>query len=424
MSLDVLPTTDILEGLLEMLYPDLPLVDILTLADFKFRYRFSGLGAGAVAAMERAQRVTRAIGNYDQMGLTEFHNGLIYLHERQYLGAQPYFAEARRYWDFADRLPAVCLAYFAQGIAQQGAFHFERALSAYGKADKCMAQFPVDDAGGELGAFWQALKAHLAACRENLLQQMRRMNDVGPDQPARRLVLETEPPPPPPPPPPPGPTALVVGDDGEQPTPYISPGQAQRPSPPTPTPPPTSRPATADLPIFNLAPAAAPSASTEIDREAPTQPEPMGEETAATTTPIPAHQNDDASLIWMKPDPANWQEVLAFLPNLQVDAYVLVDKRVTNYIFRQDDLVIVDDRGGEGIVPVQPSTTGRDAGPIFLGKIDEPPGTEAAAGQAAPPGTVKLSPNMEKPLFADDIIGIVIGIWFGIDVRQRFMEGG
>ncbi|MCA9872341.1 MAG: hypothetical protein KC441_01765 [Anaerolineales bacterium] len=417
-----LPVAEDLEGLLEMLYPDPPLVDILTLSDFKFRYRFSGLGAGAVAAIERAQRVTRAIGNYDQMGLSEFHNGLIYLHERQFLGALSYFAEARRYWDFENRGPAVCLAYFAQGIARQGAYHFERALSLYGKVDRCMSQFPVDDAAGEWGAFWPALQARLAACRESLLQQMRAMEDgADVEQQLRRLTLSSEPPSSSPPP-----AATILASDGEQPTPPMTPAQRQRPSPPPSITPAVSHLVTADLPIINLAAAASPS-KTQIDMEAPTEPQSADGETAVLNTPIPDHQNGGRHLIWMKPDPTSLQGMQVLFPNIPIDAYILVDRRRENCEFRPGDLVIVNDPEGAGVVPVlteQSPVAPRYPTPIFLGKVENPPilhtGDGASAGDDPGNGRVKLSPDQERPLFFEDIIGIVIGIWFGIDV-QRLM---
>jgi len=406
---DALPTAEDLEVLLEMLYPELPLVDILTLSDFKFRYRFSGLGVGAVTAIERAQRITRAIGNYDQMGLSEFHNGLIYLHERQFLGALPYFAEARRYWDFENRAPAVCLAHFAQGVAQHGAYHFERALSHYGKVEKCMAQFPVDDATGELGAFWRALQARLVSSRESVRRQLRNLEEgIGLDGPARHIAVTPEPPP----------------------APIISPLEDNTPHPllpPAPTPlapmPPARRPSSsssavppAGVPIIRLLGGTTPPLETQADSEGETA-------VPRAPTPIPSHQNTDGHLIWMRPDPADWPEVHAFLPDIRADAYILVDRRINAYAFRHNDLVIVDDDEGAGIVPVQPQqspTATRYPSPIFLGKIEEPPlASGTPSGPAAPKGTVKLSPDSERPLFAEDIIGIVVGIWFGIDVQKR-----
>lgn len=107
---------------------------------------------------------------------------------------------------------------------------------------------------------------------------------------------------------------------------------------------------------------------------------------------------------------------------MRADAHILVDRRIEQYVFRHNDLVIVDDEAGSGIVPVQPEQpplATRYPAPIYLGKIEEPPDHAAFTGAATPQGTVKLSPDSERPLYAEHIIGIVVGIWFGLDVQQR-----
>ena len=430
-----LSSVDDLEALLEMLYPDPPLVDILTLKDFKFRYPFSGLGAGAVAAMERAQRVTRAIGNYEQMALSEFYNGLIYLYSGQFLGALPAFAEARRYWDFEDQTPAVCLAYFAQGVAQQGAYHYERALSQYGKAEKRLAQFPVDDLTGGLGAYWRALRGQLAASRQSLLRQMRHLEEgTASDGQARRIPIDTAVPSPP-----------ATPADGETPTPIMTQTPERRPSS-TPIFAAAASRATADLPIFNLtvgaplAPGSDEKTEPQADLGGETAVPPPAVHTAvpatvpatvpaavpAATTPLPAHQNLDNHLIWVKPNPASWPEVRALFPDISTDAHILVDRRISQYPIRHGDLVIVDDEVGAGIVPVQaeqPPLATHYPSPIFLGKIESPPPLKnqdvAAMGANQGQGSVRLSPDEERPLYVEDIIGIVIGIWVGLKVRQQ-----
>lgn len=403
---DTLPSAEELAGLLEMLYPDPPLVDIITLAEFKFRYRFSGLGVGAVAAMERAQRITRAIGDYDQMGLSEFYNGLIYLHEGQFLGAWPCFTEARRYWDFENRATAVCLAQFAQGVAQQGAFHYELALNHYGKADRCMGRFPVDDVTGEYGQFWRALRNLLAASRESAIRQLR-LIDEGPDPAAgnRRINLDKPPAPPAPPPPADEKASTAVTPPPEQP----------------PAPRPASTPAV-DLPIIRLSTASAKTAS----EQEPAQPEmDTAEGTAVSFIPIPGHDNIAPHLIWMKPDPSSWEEVQAFLPDIRAEDYILVDRDIENYIFKPDDLIIVDNKQGEGSVPVrpqQPPMATRYPAPIYLGRIEQPPDVPASDGQEAADtgnGRVRMSSDGERPLYAEDIIGIVVGIWLGLAVTPR-----
>ena len=399
------PSAEELEGLLEMLYPDPPLVDIITLTEFKFRYRFSGLGVGAVAAMERAQRITRAIGNYDQMGLSEFYNGLIYLHDGQFLGAWPCFAEARRYWDFDNRATAVCLAQFAQGVAQHGAFHYELALNHYGKADRCMARFPIDDVTGEQGPFWRALRTLLAASRQSAIRQLR-LIDEGPDSSAanRRIILDKPPVPPPSPPP----------TEEDESTAVMPPPEQQ------PAPRPASTPAV-DLPIFKLSSTGAKPVNEQVRARS----EDIEEETAVPFIPIPGHDNHSPYLIWMKPEPSSWEEVQAFLPDIHAEDYILVDRDIENYIFKPGDLIIVDNKQGAGSVPVepqQPPLATRFPAPIYLGKIERPPNAPIVDGPEAANtanGRVRVSLQDERPLYAEDIIGIVVGIWLGLAVTPR-----
>ncbi|MBP6804440.1 MAG: hypothetical protein KA362_10055 [Chloroflexi bacterium] len=399
------PSAEELEGLLEMLYPDPPLVDIITLTEFKFRYRFSGLGVGAVAAMERAQRITRAIGNYDQMGLSEFYNGLIYLHDGQFLGAWPCFAEARRYWDFDNRATAVCLAQFAQGVAQHGAFHYELALNHYGKADRCMARFPIDDVTGEQGPFWRALRTLLAASRQSAIRQLR-LIDEGPDSSAanRRIILDKPPVPPPSPPP----------TEEDESTAVMPPPEQQ------PAPRPASTPAV-DLPIFKLSSTGAKPVNEQVRARS----EDIEEETAVPFIPIPGHDNHSPYLIWMKPEPSSWEEVQAFLPDIHAEDYILVDRDIENYIFKPGDLIIVDNKQGAGSVPVepqQPPLATRFPAPIYLGKIERPPNAPMVDGPEAANtanGRVRVSLQDERPLYAEDIIGIVVGIWLGLAVTPR-----
>lgn len=403
---NTLPSAEELAELLEMLYPDPPLVDIITLAEFKFRYRFSGLGVGAVAAMERAQRITRAIGDYDQMGLSEFYNGLIYLHEGQFLGAWPCFAEARRYWDFDNRATAVCLAQFAQGVAQHGAFHYELALNHYGKADRCLARIPKDGVTGEQGPFDHALRTLLAASRESAIRQLRLMDEGSdPAEGNRRINLDKPPVPPPSPPP----------TDEDESTAVMPPPEQQ------PAPRPASTPAV-DLPIFRLSTASAKTAS----EQEPAQPEmDTAQETAVSFIPIPGHDNIAPHLIWMKPDPSSWEEVQAFLPDIGAEDYILVDRDIENYIFKPGDLIIVDNKQGAGSVPVepqQPPLATRYPAPIYLGKIEQPPDVPVVDGQGAADtgnGRVRMSSDGERPLYAEDIIGIVVGIWLGLAVTPR-----
>ena len=110
------PSAEVLQELVEHLYPEPSVVDVLTLDQFVFRYKFSGLGATAVADMERAQRITRSVGDHGQIGLAEYHIGLIYLHWGQFLGAIKYFDDALRHWQFVKNDSASSLALYTWSL--------------------------------------------------------------------------------------------------------------------------------------------------------------------------------------------------------------------------------------------------------------------------------------------------------------------
>lgn len=380
-----------LQALLEMLFPEPPLVDILTLNSFTFGYRFSGLGPRAVADIERAQRVTRSSGDYSQMGLSEFYAGLIYLHEGQFLGAAQYFAEARRYWTFGGSATAVCLTHLAQGIAQQESYHYEPALSRYGQAERCLRRFPLGDTLGRDATFVAECRALLAECREELAARLKAQSegDVT-EREARRVTL------------PPASSAEQDSAPVELPT-----NQAATPD---------TRPP-ADLPIVRLRsqiPLLAPEVVAEETGE--------GQTTAVfLPTPIPGHQNTQPHLVWYKIELPEEVDPQTWLPGLPAHAHALVDTRISR-LYRKGDWVIVNSERVDGQIPVRPDEPAHAPvqDPIFLGEVEKPP-PDNQNGRFGPEdsGSVRLSPDTEAPLFVEDIIGIVIGVWADFTLRQR-----
>lgn len=137
-----------LTALLALCFPGDPHPDIITLGNIRYRYERhrpdEGLPLTALRAMEQSQRIIRSVGNYRQIGLGEFHVGLIYLDHVDLHGAAQQFAEARRQWIFADHIPAVCLSYFAAGWALELGLHHEAAMTCYGKADQWLARAAFD----------------------------------------------------------------------------------------------------------------------------------------------------------------------------------------------------------------------------------------------------------------------------------------
>lgn len=150
---ELLPSSvSLLSDLLACLYPE-PGPDILTLTDFKLRYRLTGLGPLAVGAIQQAQRINRDSGRFNEIGLCEFHVGLIYLDWRDYQGAVQQFREARLQWSFIDKTAAVCLTRLAEGLAQHHRFAYEAALSQYGKAESCQKRIQYEPSSGSRDGF-------------------------------------------------------------------------------------------------------------------------------------------------------------------------------------------------------------------------------------------------------------------------------
>ena len=159
------PSVTLLSDLLACLYPD-PGPDILTLGDFKLRYRLTGLGALAVGAIQQAQRINRDTGRFNEIGLCEFHIGLIYLDWADYQGAVQQFREARLQWSFTDKTAAICLARLAEGLAQQHRYAYEEALSQYGKAENCQKRIMFEPSSNNRDGFLVQLYAALQAAQQ------------------------------------------------------------------------------------------------------------------------------------------------------------------------------------------------------------------------------------------------------------------
>lgn len=128
--------TDLLTRRYRGAHDEVNVVDFITLDEIKRLYRLTGLGEPANQAIEQAQRIARAGGDYERIGLCEFHVGLIYLHYGRIQGAAHCFAAAGRQWSFINATASVCLAYFAEGKAQEFSYRYEAALICYNKASQ------------------------------------------------------------------------------------------------------------------------------------------------------------------------------------------------------------------------------------------------------------------------------------------------
>ena len=412
-----------LQALVEILYPEPGVVDILTLDQFIFRYKFSGLGATAVADMERAQRITRSIGDHEQIGLAEFHIGLIYLHWGQFLGAIKYFDDAHRHWQFAKKDGAVSLAQFAQGVCQHHAYHYENALANYGKVQRILSKI---EANGSQPTpdFLEALKPALSGCREDVVQKIR---TLGEGEPVAFRVPLTEMPD----------SSTETSVDGEplanqttKAMPTDSPASEVVPSSET-----ASRVPAAPMPISNLPRVAPPhvvgaadEADTQSDQESSTE-ELAVPPAMLTQSPIPNHTNQSDDFVWYHV--ADREDLEDFLPDIQADTALLVDTRTDLYTCAEGDLVIVDQADAEGSIPLRPQQSAETTPftRIYLAEVDEQfsftRDHETGEIRFKPDhpeevGKVKITANQaDFPIYAEEIIGIVIGIWSKLHPAQR-----
>ena len=170
-----------LNDLLDLLYIPPPNPDIITREDVLVRYRLTGFAAPAITALQQAQRIVRTGKDYCQIGLCEFHIGLIYLHWGHCLAAAQQFSEARRQWLFADEIASVCLTYFAEGQAQHLALHYESAMSCYHKTEKWLPRLRLVPPSAKLDEFVQKITELLQEAQEALRTKM-----WPPDEPEKK----------------------------------------------------------------------------------------------------------------------------------------------------------------------------------------------------------------------------------------------
>lgn len=160
-----------LDALLNMLYgrPESP--DVITLDDVLFRYRLTELGQPAMTAIDQSRRMVRAIGDYEKIGLCEFHIGLIFLHWGDGRGAAQQFMAAQQQWSFTDHTAAVCLAYFAAGVAQRHVFEHEKAMRQFGKVKQLISRIPLAPIT-VAGNFAESLREAVDAARAEIRDEM------------------------------------------------------------------------------------------------------------------------------------------------------------------------------------------------------------------------------------------------------------
>jgi hypothetical protein len=165
-------SVDILNRLLTLLYPDSNSLDIITVEDVVRRYPLTGLGAPALSAIEQSQRILRGRGEYDQIGLGEFHIGLVYLYWNDTRAAAGQFALARQPWSLASDSTAICLAHYAQGLALYHAYHNESAMMQFSRAERLLNKTPPGSQAERFNQLAVAMRPLLTISQETLRRSM------------------------------------------------------------------------------------------------------------------------------------------------------------------------------------------------------------------------------------------------------------
>lgn len=162
----------VLERLLRLLFPEPLSLDIVTVENIVRRYPLTGLGAPALAAMEQSQRIVRARGDYGQVGLAEFHVGLIYLYWDDCRAAANQFAVARQPWSLANDSPAMCLAHYAQGLGLYHSYHNESAMLQFGRAERLLNRPSIGTQAERFAALGKEMRPLLAIAQETLRESL------------------------------------------------------------------------------------------------------------------------------------------------------------------------------------------------------------------------------------------------------------
>lgn len=348
-------STEELARLLTLLYPDPPSVDILTLEDFKFRYRLSGLGATAVRACESAQRISRLLGDHLQIGLCEFHIGLIHLFTEQHLGANSYFAEARTHWHFLNEQYAPALAEFAQGVARHSAYYYEKAFGHYSKAEALLPEIKWATPSESQDRFVQELRERIRRSKDDLREKMHQNSP------------EIAAPPPVPP-----------ASPNEVPT---------KPEPTT-------------QPTIVLPEVPAPTA--------PAVPLPISSLGDSQPSPIPGHEKNSPHYHWYE---VSFRFQDQFFPEIHQGAWLLVHTHEPDYK-NNDPILYISDTDQQASIHVRPlvesTAVPQPFARIYLAQCRQ----EGAFVRDSQSGQVTLAPDMQPLSFAaEQILGIVVGFW-------------
>ncbi|WP_420642042.1 hypothetical protein [Candidatus Leptofilum sp.] len=349
-----------LTELLEWLHPD-PSPDVFTVRDYRNRYPFTRLGALATEDIDRYQRINRAIGDHVQIGLCEYHIGLIYLHEAAFHGAVQQFELARQQWSFVSQPAGVSLTHLARAVALMLSDHYEAALVSVGRVETWLERARFAKAMPQDTQFQTKVTGYVAelqAALRNLMDERpktdksaRDEEDVPPhdDEDADAA-----------PPSEPDPEAETQADAD------VNPGAATRP------------------PIVNIGP-------------------------HMPVLPIPGHRQTTERYEWYVVEVRPTSE---FMPEINSGDWLLVDMHPTLDNDVQDTeqpILVVKDRRIEGTIRVRPlEPRGRQR--IYLATLDDSPTGRFWIDEET--GTVTFSSEMAQiDINRNEILGVVVGFW-------------
>ncbi len=361
-----------LRRLLDVLFNDPPSLDIVTVEDIQQRYRLTGLGAPALAAIEQSQRIIRARGDYNQVGLAEFHIGLIYLHWGDCRAAAGQFAVARQPWTLVGDVPALCLAHYAQGLGLYHAYHNESAMLRFSRVERMLEHPPTGTHAERFGRLSDELRPLLTITQRVLRDIL---------WPMEQQAAEPQ-----------------LG------------GQAERP---TEVPPPAGEPGTEPATEAELAPDPMPSTTDQpISRPqwAKRVPPPIsnlsGVLSESLRGPVPGHITADDRFGWYMIGDNKGD----FLPSLSSGTWLLADRDVDEHRSSGREYVVIGStRSDLGSVVVQPVSHSSAMPYCYLGY--------RVADEAAPENSRVFLDGTNEPLGAGDalVLAVVEGFWYGLN---------
>ncbi|MCC6605352.1 MAG: hypothetical protein IT327_19245 [Anaerolineae bacterium] len=358
-----------LTELLEWLYPE-PSPDIFTVRDYRNRYPFTRLGALATGDIDRYQRINRAIGHHVQIGLCEYHIGLIYLHEGDFRGAVQQFDQARHQWVFVNQSAAIALTHLGRTVALRLGHHFESAMMSAGKVAVWLDRARLGEPVPQGGRFFEKVLSYVAELQVELRQLM--------SPPPETAVNGT--------------TDIA---NGQPPGPPTSAMGAATPASPGP----------------DLTTDAATRADDEIETGATARPPIVNlDRTAVTALPIPEHLLVDDRYGWYLVESRPESD---FLPEVKTGDWLLVDLEpgITEDLHdTEQPILIVKKENIGGTIRVRPLDPKDRFQRIYLVTLADTPTGAFRVDEAT--GTVSFSHQMpEIGVARQEILGFVVGFW-------------